>query len=384
MRLVDDIAERMRDKTSEELVSIYTKNDRVEWSDFAFEAIRRVLTERGIPVPQQIGSTAVEDALKILPAIPYKKALALDSNFRSWTILLGVWVILGFFASCAAWVACGNYSKGVAIIRAAASPSPSFSIRPDVPEETVRRLSKHMDKLESLEPFFRFSVGEAVIAWICPIFILRQFNRRTYLGPKMLLGLFCCLFAFDTVFALSTIGIPRSEVQELLDVDTLRIMPFVRLVFLISVLPLFSRITPLYCQYVRIDEEAFSRPGAVWRFLAPHEIPARIKKLTSRRKRSAYGALAFATLACFVVLTFITAIRNTPSGGVLFVISYVLFSVVAIWTAIESSLLASVLFSSHVLVLLAGLSTCGVFSFLAILFLRRKARKELALAPHQS
>jgi hypothetical protein len=53
MSITDDIAAQMRNKTSEELIGIWTKNDRTQWSDAAFEAVRHVLTEREIPLPQQ-------------------------------------------------------------------------------------------------------------------------------------------------------------------------------------------------------------------------------------------------------------------------------------------------------------------------------------------
>jgi hypothetical protein len=54
MDTTDDIVAHMRTKPSEELIGIYTRNDRIEWSDAAFEAIRQVLAERGVPLPQQL------------------------------------------------------------------------------------------------------------------------------------------------------------------------------------------------------------------------------------------------------------------------------------------------------------------------------------------
>jgi hypothetical protein len=49
----DQIAQEMRQKTTEELLAIWTRNDRGQWSEAAFNAIFRALTERGITVPQQ-------------------------------------------------------------------------------------------------------------------------------------------------------------------------------------------------------------------------------------------------------------------------------------------------------------------------------------------
>jgi hypothetical protein len=53
MGFVDEIIEHMKDKTTGELISIWTKNDRTKWSDSSFEAIKQVLTKRGVPLPQQ-------------------------------------------------------------------------------------------------------------------------------------------------------------------------------------------------------------------------------------------------------------------------------------------------------------------------------------------
>jgi hypothetical protein len=53
MGIVDAIIENMRAKSSNELIDIYVKNDHLEWSDAAFEAMRQVLAERGVPLPKQ-------------------------------------------------------------------------------------------------------------------------------------------------------------------------------------------------------------------------------------------------------------------------------------------------------------------------------------------
>jgi len=55
---IDEIKAQMGQKTDEELLAIWGKNDRVEWKDDAFEAIRQVLTERKVTVPAQASATA--------------------------------------------------------------------------------------------------------------------------------------------------------------------------------------------------------------------------------------------------------------------------------------------------------------------------------------
>lgn len=47
------ILSSMRDKRTEELLGIWVKNDRSEWTDQAFAAVLQVLTERGMVPPPQ-------------------------------------------------------------------------------------------------------------------------------------------------------------------------------------------------------------------------------------------------------------------------------------------------------------------------------------------
>ena len=49
----DHLVKRMRDRDTDELVSIYTENDKQMWTDEAFKAMRTVLIERGVEVPLQ-------------------------------------------------------------------------------------------------------------------------------------------------------------------------------------------------------------------------------------------------------------------------------------------------------------------------------------------
>ncbi|MGD0077350.1 MAG: hypothetical protein ABSB91_01850 [Sedimentisphaerales bacterium] len=96
MSIRDDIVEQMKNKTSEELINIWLKNDRTQWSDSAFEAIRQVLTERGIHLPQQIVSTVVEDTArqKRYPALKHR-VLSLIALIVLASIAYWVWNNLG-------------------------------------------------------------------------------------------------------------------------------------------------------------------------------------------------------------------------------------------------------------------------------------------------
>ncbi len=53
VELIDQIKQNMEQRTTEELLAIWIQNNRKKWSDEAFEAIIRVLTERGVYLPNQ-------------------------------------------------------------------------------------------------------------------------------------------------------------------------------------------------------------------------------------------------------------------------------------------------------------------------------------------
>jgi len=381
-KMLDEIKSRMNQKTSEELAVIWSKNDRREWSDEAFEAIRLILAERGVSVAAQNLPPDVEKQqaataqMDQLPSIPYRKALNLDLNFRSWTAILTLWVVFGFFWLGKEYSDYENYSKALANIRMASSPF--FSVKPEF-ADTVKRLGKHLTQLENLKGMFALSGFVSLAAWVCTIFVRRQFQRKTATGPKMLLGLLCGMLAFDIICAVSTLGIPGSEVRDLVDVYQIRMIPFVRIFLIIAVLPFFSKLAPLYYQYVGIGRDVFSRVGAAWRFLTPTEIVARVAKLNDRRRRSGYAAWAFLVAAAVLIGTLIVTKADMPAAVRLAI--FIPAALVIIWTIIESTLLASVLFSSSAAVLLGGILTYGIVSCLVILFLRRKVTKELALAP---
>lgn len=52
-RLIAEIAKNMRGKSTEELVSLYTENDKEQYSEEAFEATKQLLIERGSQILSQ-------------------------------------------------------------------------------------------------------------------------------------------------------------------------------------------------------------------------------------------------------------------------------------------------------------------------------------------
>jgi len=51
--MVEDIRQNLANKTSDELLQICKENDHERWSEFAFEAAKQILTERGIELLPQ-------------------------------------------------------------------------------------------------------------------------------------------------------------------------------------------------------------------------------------------------------------------------------------------------------------------------------------------
>ncbi len=95
MKRIEDIADKMRTRTTEDLTAIWTKNDRKEWSDDAFDAINMVLTERGISVPvQQAVPIPQETARAVAKSKP---RLPLLGGVARWvSLVLATFGVLGW------------------------------------------------------------------------------------------------------------------------------------------------------------------------------------------------------------------------------------------------------------------------------------------------
>lgn len=64
----EQIRIRMEQKTTEELLDIWKKNDRGEWTDAAFEVIRGILAARIVSLPAQ-GEDIVDSEEKVDEAL---------------------------------------------------------------------------------------------------------------------------------------------------------------------------------------------------------------------------------------------------------------------------------------------------------------------------
>jgi hypothetical protein len=90
------IRQRMLEKDTEELIAIWKKNDRTEWSDEAFEVVREILAERIGDLPAQSQTDNTE-----LPAIGQDEDTYHNFNrltrIASWASILS-WLFLGVAA----------------------------------------------------------------------------------------------------------------------------------------------------------------------------------------------------------------------------------------------------------------------------------------------
>ena len=56
-KLISDIKKGLQKKTTDELVLIWKENKRTKWSDDTFEAIKQILKDRSIDLPEQAPPT---------------------------------------------------------------------------------------------------------------------------------------------------------------------------------------------------------------------------------------------------------------------------------------------------------------------------------------
>jgi hypothetical protein len=112
----------MNPRETEELVEIWVKNDRVEWSDLTFEIIKKILQERSVETPAQNNPVYEHQPQRSLPN-KLKRFMASDHDpdrfsadgdsgpifykpqrvlaFQKWIYLTMIIVIIAYFANAA-------------------------------------------------------------------------------------------------------------------------------------------------------------------------------------------------------------------------------------------------------------------------------------------
>lgn len=261
---IDDIKQHMREKTTAELTDVWVANDRNEWSDEAFEAVRALLVERGVTPPPQDVPPEVQrkrEALQEmhqLPAIPVKKAVRIERNFRAWSVLLALWLFFGFFNIFNNFKEANDYRTAVANIKMASSPF--VTVKPEF-ADAVERLEPYVPHFERLTPYFLAAAIIYVPAWIFFFPIRKRFVQRRKTGPKYLLFVLAVIGITHAVGALLTIPIPMLDAMDFLDVFRIRVVPFVIGVIMLTLTPFFGKMADIFYQYTAIDSDCFKKGG---------------------------------------------------------------------------------------------------------------------------
>lgn len=386
-KLVEQIRKNMDSKSTDELLKIWRENDKEKYSEAAFEAIKQLLLDRGQILPPQAEPRKEElqiayEKIKTLPPIPFRKAIDLENTMRTWSQILLLWLIFGIL-----WVIKGFsdiQQFGQAISNISASSSGFFKVDPEM-QEIVDRLSPYLDTFRRLQSYLYLDLFVSFIGWLSIFKIRPMFLKRSPQGPKMLLILLCIYLLVDIIGVALTLHLDASEVREMLDIYQIRIFPVVRLLIMLTLLPLFGRYASLYSEYVSIDREVFTRPGAAWDFLETSEIEERKNKILARRRRSLRALLVYGVVVSVsIVILLVSSLSGGHDGKDLLVSLICLVAIISgVWLIVEGTLLASSMYSSPLVVALGGAITWGIVSALVIVYLLPKSRRELSLVPQQ-
>jgi len=266
-RMAGEIKARIQEKTTDELLSIWTKNDRDEWSEETFEGIRQVLTERGLTVPPQNPPPDVQRKLDVaeqltrLPILPLKKAIRLDRYFRGWRVVLELWLVFGFIGILGNVMAINEYEKAIANIRFAANLSPYYSVAPQF-AEIVKRVVPHLPALERLKLYFLLAAIFAVPAWGFTFPVRKRFVRRQREGPKYLLVILAVQAGVHAFGAFMTLPIPMADTIGFMNLFVIRMFPVVVGIMLLTLTPFFGKTASVFYQYTQVDPECFAKHGA--------------------------------------------------------------------------------------------------------------------------
>jgi len=91
-QLVRDIRKNMESRSSQQLVGIWVKNDRTEYSAEAFEAIRLILRERSVDLPSQMPPITSDENQLVKSTVNWSELQ------KSHGFLLGfLWFLLAVF-----------------------------------------------------------------------------------------------------------------------------------------------------------------------------------------------------------------------------------------------------------------------------------------------
>ncbi len=314
--------------------------------------------------------------------LTFRKAISIDNTMRTWSQILLLWLIFGIL-----WVIKGFsdiQQFGQAISNISMASSGFYKIDPEM-QEIVDRLSPYLDTFRQLESYLYLDLFVSFIGWLSIFKIRPMFVKRSPQGPKMLLILLGVFLLIDVIGVALTLHLDAYKVRDLLDIYQIRIFPVVRLLIMLTFLPLFRKETSLYYQYVSMDTEYFRHPGVAWTFLSLSEINQRKSRILARRRRSLRALLLYGVVVgVSVVILLVSLLSGIHYAKDLLISVICLVAIVSVvWLTVEASLLASSMYSSPLLVFLGGIITYGIIAALIVMYFLPKSKGELSLAPQE-
>ncbi len=87
-KLMESIRKNMKLKSTEELLKIWEENDRIEWTEETFEAIKKILLERGetLPPQKEPGKATVSAGFHIATEDEITRSNAMKKSLRAWGV----------------------------------------------------------------------------------------------------------------------------------------------------------------------------------------------------------------------------------------------------------------------------------------------------------
>jgi hypothetical protein len=211
-----------------------------------------------IPVKPPPSRMEIGERLKNLPDLALKKAVSIERNYRAWSVLLAIWLFIGFFNIIANFNTMSQYRTGINIIKNASSPL--FSVKPEA-AELIWRLKPHLTALERLNSYYLIVTIMSILAWLLLFPIRGGFVQRKQRGPTYLLILLAAEVLVHAYGGLLSIPIPMADTVGFVDLFTIRVLPLILGIIMLTLIPFYGRAGAVFCQYTAVDSKCFMKDG---------------------------------------------------------------------------------------------------------------------------
>lgn len=126
--LIAQLQLKLQSRTDEDLLAVWVENDQEQWSPEFFEAVRLVLTERGVAVPAQgvHGSAARRSC--IVHQLEYEVPEQLTRRQRIWKGVqteVIIWLLLGVAVLLLDLIGSGKLQEQLAPVISPSLPTPA-------------------------------------------------------------------------------------------------------------------------------------------------------------------------------------------------------------------------------------------------------------------